>query len=60
MTETEGSAETFSKAVNEVRWEVEPQVGEEVGGREEQRDSEDSTWVGAVGGIVAWEAVRVL
>ena len=60
LAETEESAETFSKAVNEVRWEVEPQVGEEVGGREEQRDSEESTWVGAVGGIVALEAVRVL
>ena len=60
MAETEGSAETFSKAVNELRSEVELQVGEEVGGREEQRDSEDSTWVGAVGGIVALEVVRVL
>ena len=60
LAETEGSAETFLKVVDELRWEVELQVGEEVGGREEQRDSEDSTWVGAGGGIVALEAVRVL
>ena len=59
MAETEGSAETFSKAVNELRSEVELQVGEEVGGREEQRDSEDSAWVGA-GGVVALEVVSVL